>query len=100
VVLNVNRESMARCGYSPPTRIFEAAGASACIISDQWTGIELFLEPGREILTAADGEQVSDHLHSLSPTRCREIGAAARRRILAEHTYDERGREFEYALGL
>lgn len=99
-VLNVNRESMAECGYSPPTRIFEAAGAAACIISDQWTGIELFLEPGVEILTAANGGQVCDHLRSLTLERCSEIGAAARRRILAEHTYEERARQFEDALGL
>jgi spore maturation protein CgeB len=26
-VLNINRQSMASYGYSPPTRIFEAAGA-------------------------------------------------------------------------
>ncbi len=99
-VLNINRDSMAQWGYSPPTRIFEAAGAAACIISDQWTGIELFLEPGREILTAVDGEQVADHLRSLSAKRCRQIGEAARRRIIAEHTYEERGRQFENALGL
>jgi spore maturation protein CgeB len=99
-VLNINRESMAECGYSPPTRIFEAAGAAACIISDQWTGIELFLRPGQEILTAANGAQVCDHLRSLTPKRCRDIGDAARRRILAEHTYEERARQFEDALGL
>lgn len=99
MVLNINRESMAQCGYSPPTRIFEAAGAAACIISDQWLGIESFLEPGREILTAANGEQVSEYLSSLSSVRCREIGAAARQHIRAEHTYEERGREFEHALG-
>lgn len=100
VVLNVNRDSMAECGYSPPTRIFEAAGAGACIISDQWTGIELFLDPGKEILTAANGAQVCDHLRSLTAERRRAIGTAARRRIIAEHTYEERARQFEDALGL
>ena len=46
-VLNVNRDSMARFGHSPATRLFEAAGAAACLISDAWEGIEAFLEPGR-----------------------------------------------------
>ena len=32
-VLNVCRDSMARRGFSPPTRLFEAAGAGACIIT-------------------------------------------------------------------
>ena len=91
---------MAECGYSPPTRIFEAAGAAACIISDDWVGIELFLEPGQEILTAANGEQVCGQLRSLTPQRRRAIGAAARRRILAEHPYEERAHQFGDALGL
>src|SRR6185312_6880972 len=33
-VLNVNRESMADIGFSPATRVFEAAGAAACLITD------------------------------------------------------------------
>ncbi|HWI41466.1 MAG TPA: hypothetical protein VNX25_08265, partial [Verrucomicrobiae bacterium] len=35
-VLNISRESMARYGFSPATRVFEAAGAGACIITDRW----------------------------------------------------------------
>jgi spore maturation protein CgeB len=31
--LNVNRDSMARFGFSPPTRVFEAAGAGACLMN-------------------------------------------------------------------
>lgn len=86
-VLNVNRESMARYGASPPTRIFEAAGAGACIISDAWAGIETFLEPEKEILVAVDGDAVAGHLASLHAEKAHEIGVAARRRVLAEHTY-------------
>src|SRR3712207_9378582 len=41
-VLNISRESMARYGFSPATRVFEAAGAGACLITDAWEGIELF----------------------------------------------------------
>ena len=61
-VLNINRDSMARFGFSPPTRIFEAAGAGACLITDAWPGVEEFLEPGREVLVAADGDEVAAHL--------------------------------------
>src|SRR3954468_19288970 len=73
-VLNVNRESMARYGASPPTRIFEAAGAGACIVSDAWAGIEQFLEPGKEILVACDGREVAAYLQALNQSRAREIG--------------------------
>ncbi len=89
-VLNVARDSMAAVGFSPATRVFEAAGAGACVITDAWEGIELFLEPEREVLVARDGRDVADHLACLSPERARAIGGAARARILASHTYAQR----------
>ncbi len=97
-VVNVNRESMARYGYSPATRIFEAAGAGACIISDAWEGLDAFLEPGREILVAHDGGEVADHLSSLSPGTARNIGDRARNHIIAEHTYAHRAAQVECVL--
>ena len=97
-VLNVNRESMARYGFSPPTRVFEAAGAASCLITDAWEGIELFLEPGKEVLVATDGEAVAAHLAGLTPERARALGDAAHRRVLAEHTYGHRALEVEHVL--
>ncbi len=97
-VLNVNRESMAHYGYSPPTRIFEAAGAGACLITDQWEGIEMFLEPGKEVLVAKDGDEVAEHLLSLTSEQARAIGIAARQRILAEHTYAKRAVQLQTIL--
>jgi spore maturation protein CgeB len=97
-VLNISRESMARYGYSPATRIFEAAGAAACIITDAWEGIETFLEPGREILVARSGAEVLEHLHSLTPQRAAEIGQAAYRKVLAAHTYAHRAAQVETVL--
>lgn len=98
-VLNVSRDSMARNGFSPATRVFEAAGAGACIVTDQWEGLETFLEPGVEVLAARDGEEVAAALAALDPARARAIGEAARRRVLAEHTYDRRAEAVEAALG-
>lgn len=97
-VLNISRESMARFGYSPATRVFEAAGAAACMITDSWTGLEQFLEPGEEVLVAASGDEVTDHLRRLTPARAREIGQAALRRVLGEHTYEHRAAELEAIL--
>jgi spore maturation protein CgeB len=97
-VLNVNRESMARYGFSPPTRVFEAAGAGACLISDRWEGLELFLEPDREVLVAGDGAEVAAYLSELTPARARAIGDLARRHILAEHTYAHRAEQVEALL--
>ncbi|MDQ2669895.1 MAG: glycosyltransferase [Gemmatimonadota bacterium] len=97
-VLNVSRESMARYGFSPATRVFEAAGAGACLITDAWEGIPLFLEPGDEVLVAEDGAAVAAHVAGLTPDRARAIGDAARRRVLGEHTYAHRAELVETVL--
>jgi spore maturation protein CgeB len=97
-VLNLCRDSMAENGWSPATRVFEAAGAGACIISDDWAGIEDFLEPGREVLVAKDGADLVRVLAGLTPARARRIGAAARGRVLEAHTYARRAREVETLL--
>jgi spore maturation protein CgeB len=97
-VLNISRESMARYGFSPATRVFEAAGAGACIITDAWQGVSYFFEPDREILVAASGAEVLEKLRALTPEAARAIGREARRRVLAEHTYDHRAIELERAL--
>jgi spore maturation protein CgeB len=89
-VLNVTRDSMTRFGFSPATRVFEATGAGACLISDAWQGMELFLEPGHEVLLAHDGDEVTRLLADLTAERAHAIGEAARRRILAHHTYTQR----------
>lgn len=92
-VLNVSRDSMAQTGFSPATRVFEAAGAGACLITDHWEGIDQFLKPDEEVLVARDGREVAEHLSTLTPERARAIGGAARRRVLAEHTYARRADE-------
>ncbi len=89
-VLNINRDSMARYGFSPPTRVFEAAGAGACLITDAWEGIEAFLTPGEEVLVAANGREVAEHVDRLSRRKARCIGEMARARVLAHHTYARR----------
>ncbi len=99
-VLNVNRSSMARFGHSPATRVFEAAGAGACLITDAFEGVEAFLEPDREVLVTASGDDVAACVASLTPERARAIGAAARARVLAEHTYEHRADLVEQAVGI
>jgi spore maturation protein CgeB len=94
-VLNVARDSMANVGFSPATRVFEAAGAAACLITDAWEGIEQFLIPNEEVLVARDGQDVADHLAALTPERAQAIGQAALRRVLGEHTYTLRGAQVD-----
>jgi len=97
MVLNINRDSMAGVGFSPPTRIFEAAGAAACVISDRWTGIENFFAPGKEILVAAGAEEIVSYLRGTQEMR--QIGAAMRQRALRDHTYKLRADRVAAILG-
>ncbi len=95
MVLNINRDSMADAGFSPPTRIFEAAGAGACVISDGWAGIESFFAPGREILVAGSAEDVVQHLRRCSRLESVEIGKNMRQRAVRDHTYVLRAEQFD-----
>jgi spore maturation protein CgeB len=98
LVLNVHRQSMVENGWSPATRMFEAAGAAACQVTDAWEGIEAFFAPGEEILVAADAEDVARLVRGTDLARAREIGAAGRRRALRDHTYDRRARTMDAVL--
>lgn len=97
-VLNVTRDSMVANGWSPATRVFEAAGAGACLITDAWEGIEDFLEPDEEVLVATDGAEVAALVGDLSPERAQAIGAQARKRVLAAHTYARRAQQVDRLL--
>ena len=92
MVLNVNRESMAQTGFSPPTRVFEAAGAAACLITDAWTGVEQFFQPDREILVAHNAADIVSYLRQISASDARGIGSAMRARALRDHLYESRAK--------
>lgn len=98
MVLNINRDSMADVGFSPPTRVFEAAGSGACLITDKWRGIKMFFEPEREILVAESAEVIVAFLRGRSAAEARTIGDAMLMRALSDHTYAQRADEVEKIL--
>ena len=98
LVLNLNRDSMASAGYSPPTRVFEAAGAGACLVTDRWSGIETFFAPGSEILVAGSAGELVSCLRQVGTGAARLLGAAMRARALRDHTYALRARQFDRIL--
>jgi len=95
MVLNVNRESMANVGFSPPTRVFEAAGAGACVITDDWPGVDRFFDLGTEILVASSAEGIVRWLRALNSEQARDIGATMWRRALRDHTYTLRAAQVD-----
>lgn len=91
LTLNVTREAMARMGWCPSGRLFEAAACGAAVITDEWSGLDEFYQPGCEILL---GRTANDALAALDldTATLERIGRAARERTLDEHTSVHRAR--------
>ena len=98
MVMNINRASMAASGFSPPTRVFEVAGAGTCLLCDDWPGIDDCFEPGSEILVVKTAEDVVCALAEHDDASRRRIGAAFHARALCDHTYAQRARQVEEVL--
>ena len=95
--LNVTRADMVRAGYSPSVRLFEATACGTPVISDSWPGLDTVFDPGKEIVVAHDTDDVIAALDL--PDACRAaVGAAGRRRTLAEHTGGKRAATLERLL--
>jgi nucleoside-diphosphate-sugar epimerase/spore maturation protein CgeB len=91
--LNVTRADMIAAGWSPSVRLFEAASCATPVISDKWDGIGTLLEPGREIILADSADEVIERLTAAEDAK--DIGRAARQRILSGHTAAHRASELE-----
>jgi spore maturation protein CgeB len=94
LTLNLTRATMARMGYCPSGRLFEAAACGTAIVSDCWNGLSDFFKPGEEVLVAHDLEETIEAI-TLSRAELRKIGAAARQRALDQHTALHRAIEME-----
>jgi spore maturation protein CgeB len=97
MVLNINRASMANSGFSPPTRVFEVAGTGACMLCDDWPGIDDCFEPEKEIVVVRDAEGVMDALQRYDDLARKRIGSAFHARALRDHTYAQRAAQAEAA---
>ncbi len=95
LTLNVTRDEMVRAGYSPSVRLFEAAACGTAIVSDNWPGLDTFLEPGKEILLPRSIADVVSYIRDMDEAEIRLIGRSAQERVLAEHTSEQRALEFE-----
>jgi spore maturation protein CgeB len=98
--LNLTRGDMRTLGYSPSVRLFEAAACGVPIISDSWPGLDTVFTPEREIIIADSADEILGILRDLTPERRHALAAAARRRVLAQHTAAHRAEELESLLSL
>jgi spore maturation protein CgeB len=97
LTLNITRQAMAEAGYCPSGRLFEAAACGTPILSDWWEGLDEFFRPGKEILVARSTEDAIRGLQS-PVEELNRIARAARERVLAEHTAENRAIDLENAL--
>jgi spore maturation protein CgeB len=93
--LNVTRRDMVEAGWSPSVRLFEAAACGTPVLSDVWEGLEAVFVPGEEILLARTSEEALEVVRSLPEEVRLAVGAAARARVLKEHTAAHRARQLE-----
>jgi spore maturation protein CgeB len=98
LTLNVTRRAMARMGYCPSGRLFEAAACGTPIVSDAWEGLDDFFEPGREIILARDTGDVLEAI-DLPEEDLVRLAARARERALEEHSADRRIMQLEAMVG-
>lgn len=107
VTLGVNRYPSFRHSFDRPgvysrLRDIEAPMLGACYLTEAAPGLEDLFEPGREIETYRDAEELAFKAAALSaePARRRELRARAQRRALAEHSVAHSIDKITRALGL
>jgi spore maturation protein CgeB len=91
--LNVTRRAMAKMGFCPSGRLFEAAACGTPVITDSWEGLDQFFTPGIEVAVAESTEKIVELLGEYAELS--SLGQRAKERTLHEHTAGCRALEFE-----
>jgi spore maturation protein CgeB len=76
---------MARWGWCPSGRFFEAAACSTPLITDAWPGLNNFFDVDHEITIVATAKDVEKAL-ARPDTELKHMATRARARTLEEHT--------------
>ena len=92
ITLNLTRQEMARNGWCPSGRLFEAAACGTPLISDWWEGLDCFFDVLRDMQVVAKAEHVERALN-MHDADLQESARHARERTLDEHTGMVRARQ-------
>ncbi len=81
-------------------RVFDAAACGGFLLTDHQGDMELFFEPGRDAVCFASPEEAAGlaGYYLRHETERKSIAQAARKRVLAEHTYEKRMAELVSAM--
>jgi glycosyltransferase involved in cell wall biosynthesis len=90
--LCITRRSHGSVYASSTSRPFELASMAACIVANPYDGLDLWLEPEKEVIIAASPEEALARYQWLLKNEAarRALGEAARARVLAQHTAKHR----------
>jgi len=93
--LNISRSAHASVVGSSTLRLFELAAMSCCIVSNPHEGIESWFDVGKELIVVHSTEQAIDTYRDLlaNPARRKDLGTAARKRVIANHTHLHRAKQ-------
>lgn len=93
--LCITRGAHASVYGSSSSRPFELAAMGCCIVANPYDGIELWFEPGKELIVVQSEEEALDRYRYLLAHDAERLalGAAARVRVEKEHTFRHRARQ-------
>ena len=90
--LNITREKMARSGWCPSGRFFEAAACGTPMISDWWQGLDEFFDLESDLRVVSTADDVEEALN-LPDSELGALAEHARERTLEEHSGRRRAEE-------
>jgi spore maturation protein CgeB len=92
LTLNLTRSGMARYGFCPSGRFFEAAACGTPLVSDSFPGLGSFFVPDEELFLVHDAHGVVQAM-ACSDEELARMAVRARERTLSEHSGDRRARQ-------
>jgi spore maturation protein CgeB len=97
LTLNITRNEMARWGYCPSGRFFEAAACGTPIVTDRFEGLNTFFDCNQELVVVNSTEDVISAIE-LPDSELSGIAKRARERVLDRHTGEHRAHELIAAI--
>jgi spore maturation protein CgeB len=92
ITLNITRGEMARWGWCPSGRFFEAAACGTPLVSDWWEGLDRFFDVVRDLRVVSRPEHVEQALN-MADDELQALALHARERTLDDHTGQVRARQ-------
>ncbi len=80
--------------YAANMRLFETPGVGTILLTQNFVNLPELFEPDKEVITYSSTDEAKEKINYLldHPTEAEKIARAAQKRVLKDHTYDNRAR--------